>query len=233
MSEESGLRLNPSLAAGKLAGALAAAQAEFPTIEKSRKVDAGTYSYSYAPLEDVFKAVRDVLAKHELAITQPLDRDDQGRAVLRTTLMHVSGGSVGGEFPLALDGLAPQQQGQRITYARRYALISLLGLATEEDVDSGPDAQQAPRQEPQRRTPAARPVGPQVQRASREQLDHIVALGDRLAAEEIVSWTAIKERLPIDYGGVKEIEYLSEEQAAHLIGRLQAALDNAFNDRVY
>lgn len=118
-----------------LNAALAKAQGEFPTIprEKTVKVttkDGGTYSFAYAPLETIIETVRPILADNGLAVLQLLE---PGPA-LRTEIRHRDGGVISGSFPFQ-NGGTPQALGSTITYLRRYALVAMLGLATEEDDD--------------------------------------------------------------------------------------------------
>lgn len=134
---------------GELAAALAAAQATIKAPTKGRtaqiKSDKGSYGYKYADLADVIDCYREPLSKHDLALTQTL-RVDEGHMVLRTTLLHKSGQWIASEYPLA-NYNRPQEQGSAITYARRYSVTSLLGIAAEDD-DDGQAAQHA---EPVRR----------------------------------------------------------------------------------
>lgn len=143
---------------GKLAGALASAQAEFPAISKertanvqSRKGEESSYSYAYADLADVLSAVRPHLAKNGLAIMQPMTWDVSPRLITR--LVHSSGEWIESEYRLA-EYERPQDMGSAITYARRYALTALLGIAAEED-DDGARAQHG-----QQRTKKAMPSCP-------------------------------------------------------------------------
>ena len=122
-----------------LNAALAAAQGEFTAIarEKQVKVETrtgGTYEFSYAPLDAILTAVRPVLSRHGLSVTQRLE-DVGGRPGLRTELRHAEGGVLGASFPLATVPESPQQLGSLLTYLRRYALVALLGVATEDDDD--------------------------------------------------------------------------------------------------
>jgi len=142
---------NPEAAweAGGLARALAAVQAELPRIKKDKtarveKNGVLQYTYKYADLADVSDAIMPVLAKHGLSFTcVPTIRDD-GRFVLRYNLMHSSGDKIGGDYPLP-EGGRPQDIGGWITYARRYALGAVTGVATEEDTDGRGEPQQQKR----------------------------------------------------------------------------------------
>lgn len=122
-----------------LGAALSAAQAEFPAIERSRTVKVttktgGQYSFNYAPLDAILNTIRPVLEKHGLAVSQPLTEHD-GRPALETILLHRSGESLRGTFPLTSVPASPQELGSLLTYLRRYALVAILGIATEEDDD--------------------------------------------------------------------------------------------------
>lgn len=142
----------------KLFTALAKVQAGLPTIAKGREAHVemkggGTYSYDYADLSDVTEAIMPKLAAVDLAwICLPTWED--GRTVLRYALAHTGGGMLVGQYPLNLSG-SPQASGSAITYARRYCLCAVVGVAPKGDDD---DATTAGRQTAQRRTPAQRPA---------------------------------------------------------------------------
>lgn len=131
--------------------ALAAAQGEFPTIPRDRTVTVetrtgGSYRFSYAPLDTILNTCRPVLAKHGLAVTQLLEQPNGGRPSIRTELRHKEGGVIGASFPLPNIPENPQQLGSLLTYLRRYAIVALLGIATEEDDDGGQAAEAPKRQ---------------------------------------------------------------------------------------
>lgn len=133
--------------AGQLAEALAAAQAELPRIGKDNtaqvRSEKGQYSYSYADLADVSAAVLPVLARNGLAwTTLPTVLD--GAFVLRYELLHTSGEALRGVYPLPNPG-DPQKMGSAITYARRYTLCAVSGVAPDADDDDGQAAAQAHR----------------------------------------------------------------------------------------
>lgn len=124
-----------------LAAALGKAQSEFPPIERSRDVvvetkKGGTYTFSYAPLDGIVGKVQPVLKANGLSFSQLLDNVD-GKPALRTTLLHEGGETLEGICPLPINGepLGAQEFGSLVTYMRRYALVALLGIATEEDDD--------------------------------------------------------------------------------------------------
>lgn len=124
----------------KLAAALAQVQAELPKLERDRTVevtkkDGGTYSYSYATLANVSDAVLPLLARHGLSFIAMPGTGSDGKMCVRYSLMHESGEALTGEFPISGDG-GIQMIGGRITYARRYCLAAVVGIAADEDDES-------------------------------------------------------------------------------------------------
>jgi hypothetical protein len=140
---------------GNLAKALAAAQAVMKAPKKGKTAKLGTYSYNYADLADVIESTREPLSKHGLSVAQPMFQRD-GHIVLRTVLMHETGEWMDSEYPIT-SYAKPQEQGSAITYARRYALSALLGIAAEDDDDgaAAQDAKPAKKPEPAKAEPKA------------------------------------------------------------------------------
>lgn len=130
------------------AEALAAFQASIPTIEKGATANAGKFKYSYADLETVTKKVLPLLARHGLAWTCSTTLDD-GRFVLEYALLHVGGESVRGVYPLPNPNTPPQQMGSAITYAKRYALLMVTGVAPGGEDDDAVAAQRQQQPQPQ------------------------------------------------------------------------------------
>jgi len=126
------------MAAATLAEALAAIQADLPEIRKAgtAKVPTktgGSYSYTYADLAAVTRVILPRLGKVGLSwTTRPTLVD--GRFVLAYKLLHTSGEAEEGMYPLPDRG-SPQEIGSAITYARRYALCSVTGVAPDDDDD--------------------------------------------------------------------------------------------------
>jgi ERF superfamily. len=123
-----------------LASALAAFQLELPAIAKGNTANMGTFTAKYADLADISRIVLPLLAKHGLSFSAKPTIDDQGRFVLSYVLRHSGGDSDAGVYPLPAN-VSPQQVGSAITYARRYALSSITGIAPDED-DDGKAAQE-------------------------------------------------------------------------------------------
>lgn len=117
----------------ELAKSLAAAQAELDPAKKNAQNP--HLKNRYADLAAVWEAVREVLPKFGLSIVQtmlPLD----GKAGVRTTLMHTSGQWIAGECVLPVPKQDPQGYGSAITYARRYSLSAMIGVVSEDDDDA-------------------------------------------------------------------------------------------------
>lgn len=126
-----------STSTAALAAALAKVQAELPRLERDRTVEVetkrgDTYSYSYVTLANLSAAILPILARHGLAFTALPGVGADGKMCLRYHLLHDSGESLIGEFPISGEG-GIQMIGGRITYARRYCLAALVGVAADED----------------------------------------------------------------------------------------------------
>jgi hypothetical protein len=129
-----------------LASALAKAQAELINPEKSltatirtgRPGD-GERSFRYAPLSSGLDIVRKTLGQHEIATLQTTAIDQTaGMVHLTTTLAHASGEWIASDWPVCpiAETANPQRMGAALTYARRYALFTLVGIAGEDDLDA-------------------------------------------------------------------------------------------------
>ena len=110
-------------------------------IRRDQAANMGTYTYRYADLASTVQAARLILSQYNLAVHQEAAGDTLGSVRVRTTVWHTSGQWISAE-PLTMPAKGgPQDVGSAITYARRYALMSFLGLATDDDDGAG--AQQA------------------------------------------------------------------------------------------
>ena len=130
----------------QLAAALAKAQIELvnPVKTLTGVIDrwgsgAEGQSYRYAPLSAGLDIVRSTLCKHELAVIQTTELDqDSAMVLLTTTLAHGSGEWVSASWPVCrtADMSNPKLMGAALTYARRYGLFTLVGIAGEDDLDA-------------------------------------------------------------------------------------------------
>ncbi len=119
----------------KIAEALAQAQGEIQDPHKNKEAKAGTYSYKYADIADVLKVVRTALSKHQICIVQPTILDGEF-IIVRTRLIHKSGQFLESDYPVCKAIGEHQKMGAAMTYARRYALCSIVGVAADEDTDA-------------------------------------------------------------------------------------------------
>jgi hypothetical protein len=119
--------------------ALLEVQKDLPKIVKGNKVNAGSMKYAYADLTDVTEALMPVLTAHGLVFMAMPTVTELGH-VLHYRLAHESGQSVDGFYPLPVN-VRSQELGSAITYARRYALCAVTGVAPVGDDDDGAKAQ--------------------------------------------------------------------------------------------
>ena len=141
-------RSSESVAA--LAAALAKAQAELVNPEKSLtatirsgRPGEAERTFRYAPLSSGLDIVRKTLGQHEIATVQSTSIDQAAGVVnLTTMLAHASGEWIASDWPVCAvaDMASPHRMGAALTYARRYALFTLVGIAGEDDLDA-PDLQ--------------------------------------------------------------------------------------------
>jgi hypothetical protein len=193
-------RSSPSIAA--LATALAKAQIELANPEKSlvgtiepqreQGGQAGQGSvrqFRYAPLSSGLEIVRKTLGQHQIATVQTTAVDQASGIVnLTTILAHSSGEWIASDWPVCPIGETerPHRMGAALTYARRYALFTLVGIAGEDDLDApdlirpGQATPERERRPPSRgnsrldgkpsslaaRTPLARPETPAVHKGN-------------------------------------------------------------------
>jgi hypothetical protein len=144
-------RSSESVAA--LASALAKAQAELVNPEKSLtatirtgRMGEGERSFRYAPLSSGLDIVRKTLGQYEIATVQTTAIDQSSGIVSLTTMLaHASGEWIASDWPVCpvAETANPQRMGAALTYARRYALFTLVGIAGEDDLDA-PDLCNAP-----------------------------------------------------------------------------------------
>jgi hypothetical protein len=140
---------------GAIAGALAKAQIELANPEKSLIATIqspfpreGDRSFRYASLSSGLDLVRKSLGRHEIATVQTTSIDEAAGLIrLTTTLAHSSGEWVASDWPVCSvsETAAPHRMGAALTYARRYALFTLVGIAGEDDLDA-PNLDRAPSQ---------------------------------------------------------------------------------------
>jgi len=131
---------------GAIAAALAKAQGELTNPEKSLTAtirspfpQEGDRTFRYASLASGLDIVRKSLGQHEIATIQTTRIDESaGQIRLTTLLMHASGEWISSDWPVCASSetAAPHRMGAALSYARRYALFTLVGIAGEDDLDA-------------------------------------------------------------------------------------------------
>ena len=136
-----------------IATALAKAQTELSNPEKAM---IGTVynirsdspqSFRYASLSSGLDIIRKVLGGQQIAIAQTTDIDRaNGTVNLTTLLLHTSGEWISSDWPVCQlsETSAPRRMGAALTYARRYALFTMVGIAGEDDLDAPDSANDEP-----------------------------------------------------------------------------------------
>lgn len=184
----------------KFAAAMAAAQAEMKNAAFDKENP--HFKSRYATLAAVRDTVAPVLSKHGLSVVQTTDFDG-GAWLVQTRIIHTSGQWIESVYPFAID--KPQQMGSALTYARRYSLSMICGIASEED-DDGNEAQKG---EQRPATPAndrkKYDHSPLVRKAY-EELDRVLnQIGQSGTMEDLKVWWGDKATqtklsdLPADY----------------------------------
>jgi hypothetical protein len=158
-----------------LATALALAQGELKAVSKTGKSNYGKFVELGAALEHVLP----ILSKQGLAVTQiPILMDD-GTTGLVTMLLHKSGEWMKSTYPVRMQRTTPQGQGSAITYARRYALMAIVGIAGDDDDGEAGSAGNSPEQ---RQAAAPKAEGPG--KASKAQITMMMTAAKRASGLE-------------------------------------------------
>ena len=201
---------------GALAAALAKAQAEIANPEKSLTATIespfpreGQRTFRYASLSTGLDIVRKCLGQHEIATVQStaIDRDS-GLIRLTTTLVHASGEWVSSDWPVcpAAETAAPHRMGAALTYARRYALFTLVGIAGEDDLDAPDLAVQTIEPSPQTGPPATK-TGSNGRHAARDDKNapgpRKGANGDRAAVLSGEASAILRDQLLAEIAGLE------------------------------
>jgi ERF superfamily len=189
---EASMRSNDSIA--QLACALAKAQIELVNPPKSLTAclngngnGSSDQVYRYAPLSAGLDIIRKTLGKHEIAVLQTTDLDrDSGLVMLTTTLAHGSGEWIAARWPVCrIDDLPePKLMGAALTYARRYGLFTLVGLAGEDDLDAPELAPETLKNRPRPADTASAENGPQSRTSRPRGRARKVAPPDRSSGAE-------------------------------------------------
>jgi ERF superfamily len=138
-------KMKTSEAINEISAALAKAQGEIANPAKDAQNP--HFRSSYADLASGVNAIRSPLAKHGLAYLQATRLDGE-ILMVDTRISHVSGQWIESEFPACRFPAKPQEVGSALTYARRYALFALIGIAGEDDDGNAANANETPARKP-------------------------------------------------------------------------------------
>jgi hypothetical protein len=116
---------------GEIYAAIAAMQQDMQPIKRDKTVKTGKYEFKYAPLDSIMDMLKPLFKAHQLGLIQAVDTD-----TLTTRLIHVTGQWIESSTFLNKDHANMQGFGGEVTYKRRYALSSLLGIVSDEDNDA-------------------------------------------------------------------------------------------------
>ena len=195
--------------------ALAKAQAEIVGAKKDSENP--FFKSSYADLAACWDACREALTKHGLCIIQLPQRSSAETVTLQTILGHTSGQSISSTFTMP-SGDTPQAYGSTLTYARRYALSAMVGLAQIDD-----DAEGAMNRNP----PKPRLIS---QKQVDTLMDLIIETGSDL--DGFLKWAKIDrvENMPVSKfsTAIKRLEEKKDAGNASASGK-QAVLDTGDN----
>jgi hypothetical protein len=170
-----------------LATSLSLVQGDLPSILKTEKANTGSYGYTYASLADIHAAILPRLAAVGLIwVCAPTIRADS--YVLVCSLIHAATGErIECEFPLPQNA-HPQALGSAITYARRYSLCAIVGIAPDED-DDGAAAPAATVAAPQQQRPAPQDHRPRRQsRTTTAQPQDVARILDEALRQSDRAW---------------------------------------------
>ena len=114
----------------EIAKALSEFQSNLPKIEKDANVNLGSYSFSYAPLETIIQAIKQLLKQTGLSFLHVMND-----SILECIILHSSGQCINtGGIAIKMSNKM-QDMGSSMTYARRYTLCAALGIVAEDDDD--------------------------------------------------------------------------------------------------
>ena len=211
-------RSSESVAA--IATALAKAQTELSNPEKvlvgsiRHSHQAAPQAFRYAPLSSGLDIIRKTLGGQQIAVAQTTEIDRVNRLVnLTTVLLHTSGEWIASDWPVcALSEVSqPRRMGAALTYARRYALFTLVGIAGEDDLDA-PDLSSP--------SPAGNPASANPMRAAKQAPTDAAPLG----AEESAG---IRDQLTSDIHNLTTLSQISSRAAKILKAKNRLSSDDA------
>lgn len=189
--------MNRSEQIQELTSALATAQG---VIEGASKDSSNPFfKSSYADLASVWDAIRKPLSDNGLSVMQ-LPSADGARVTVTTILAHKSGQFISSELTMTAKEDAPQAIGSAITYARRYALQSIAGVAPEDDDGERAQGRHTPTQKREPERQLVDDLGKTIELAFQNQLKKFIAAGIPQTFKQVLGgygYTEISE-IPVD-----------------------------------
>lgn len=153
---ETSLATSPTL--GELAKALAAAQGQIQSAKKSAQNP--HFRTRYADLASIWDACRGPLSAHGLCVVQTTDPQGRDGVMVTTSLLHASGEWIRSSLYVPVSKADAQGFGSALTYARRYSLAAMVGVAPDDDDDAEQATGRQPQREPVRQAPPPPPSEP-------------------------------------------------------------------------
>ena len=175
----------------EISAALAKAQGEISN--PAKEAQNPHFRSHYADLSSGINAVRAALAKNGIAFLQAT-RSDGEILFVDTRLSHSSGQWVESEFPACRFPAKPQEIGSALTYARRYALFALVGIAGEDDDGNAANASETPAQKKPVPTPPKPPANGMTQEESQLARDMLISALEMAVTEaDLIDWQEMKK----------------------------------------
>lgn len=197
----------------KLAAALAKAQGQMSFAIKDAKNP--HFGNKYADLASVWDAIRTPLSANGLSVTQATDVTEGGEMILITTLWHASGESISSRYPIAPVQRNPQGYGSALSYARRYALSSLVGVVQSDDDGNAASGAPAPDRSPAKASaPVAPPATPPATKSNKK------ASGSAAPVDAAQAWATQAARALQDMRSAADVDAWLNA-AADKLARLQ------------
>lgn len=197
---------------GKIATALAKAQSEMEAASKDKKNP--FFKSNYADLASVFNACRAALNNNGIAISQPIETRGE-RMFVVTLLIHGESGEFIRSEMMLPNQLDPQKIGSAITYFRRYSLMSVAGVATDDDDGNEASRQAKMHTHVNRNKPQPPKVDPEAQKKAQQEFAALLKDQPKDTLQKALDWCQVKSIGEIPYDKlVKLLDNLKNKKAA-------------------